>query len=259
MIIGRDAILRAIMNMIKTKSIPKVIVFSGESGTGKTLLARRLSRTANCSTENMCGKCNACKYPETQGSIIELDSALHSGVDQIKTMIETCRYKPLNSPYRFFILDEAHMLSYSAQSALLKTLEESATPSKFILLTTNPEKFIKGIQTRSIKIYLPPLPSKSISQLMKYNGIEEHIANKFEYMINGIPRNVVMLANLIRIVDKENDIYELVEGFNGMTKFEKLVCHGASKKAIDMLIERIPKRYSSNETMLAEIVRSFKP
>lgn len=151
-VIGQDHIITILKNQVKEQAFSHAYLFCGSRGTGKTSSAKILSRAVNCLHPiegDPCGKCEACMISkEENADIIEIDAASHTGVDNVRELIEQAQFAPLQLKYRVFIIDEVHMLSSPAFNALLKTLEEPPKHVIFILATTEPQKLPATIISR---------------------------------------------------------------------------------------------------------------
>jgi len=138
-LIGHQIMCDTIKNSIRTSNIANAFLLTGIRGIGKTSTARIISKSINCKNgfENICKEnyCENCEAISNSNSLdtIEYDAASQSGVDQIREILDFCRFPPSTSKYKIIILDECHMLSKSASNALLKTLEEPEKFLKFIL------------------------------------------------------------------------------------------------------------------------------
>ena len=146
-LIGQDTLVKALTNAITKNRIAHAYLLSGARGIGKTTTARLIAMSLNCevrlpSSCEPCGECNSCKSirQDRNLDVIEMDAASKTGVDDVREIIDNVKYKPLNSTYKIFIIDEVHMLSKNAFNALLKTLEEPPPHIKFIFATTEVKK-----------------------------------------------------------------------------------------------------------------------
>ena len=147
-LIGQDIMVETIINSIKSNRIANAFLLTGVRGTGKTSTARIISKSLTCNGnffENVkCKSEDTCHCEEITNykhlDIIECDAASRTGVEDVREIIESSKYKPTNARYKIYIIDECHMLSKSAWNALLKTLEEPPEQLKFIFCTTEPKK-----------------------------------------------------------------------------------------------------------------------
>jgi DNA polymerase-3 subunit gamma/tau len=142
---GQDALVRTLTNAIQSGRIAHAFMLTGVRGVGKTTTARIIARALNCAngpTINPCGVCDQCKAisEDRHIDVLEMDAASRTGVDDIREIIDSVQYSPVNGRYKIFIIDEVHMLSKNAFNALLKTLEEPPKDVKFIFATTEIRK-----------------------------------------------------------------------------------------------------------------------
>ena len=157
-VVGQSMAKQVVLNSAKNNRIGHAYLFSGPRGTGKTSTARILAKILNCENPqkdgDACGVCNECKTIQagTSFNVIELDAASNNGVKEIKELVQNAG---LGSPgnKKVYILDEAHMLTKQASNALLKTLEESPSHVVFILATTEPEKMLDTIISRTQQVF----------------------------------------------------------------------------------------------------------
>ena len=153
-----DDVRTSLEKLIKSQNLPHAFLFSGPRGIGKTSAARILAKVVNCENNKKLGEpCNRCSHCKsiTKGSnidVIELDAASHRGIDDVRELREAVKLAPVNAKRKVYIIDEAHMLTTEASNALLKTLEEPPDHVLFVLATTNPEKLIDTIRSRTTQI-----------------------------------------------------------------------------------------------------------
>lgn len=144
------------MAALRTDRVTHAYLFSGPRGCGKTTSARILARCLNCAqgpTDTPCGECESCRELATGGSgsldVVEIDAASHNGVDDARELRERATFAPVRDRYKIFILDEAHMVTPQGFNALLKLVEEPPEHVKFIFATTEPERVIGTIRSRT--------------------------------------------------------------------------------------------------------------
>jgi len=150
---GQESVKRILSRAAAEDRVAPAYLFSGTRGVGKTTLARVFAKALNCERGPAAEPCNECLQCRqiTAGispDVVEIDAATHGGVDEARRLKEDVGYSPLQSRYKVFIIDEAHMLSKAAFNALLKTLEEPPGRVTFILATTEPHKFPATIVSR---------------------------------------------------------------------------------------------------------------
>jgi DNA polymerase III subunit gamma/tau len=155
-VIGQDHVTRPLQQALRNQRVNHAYLFSGPRGCGKTTSARILARCLNCAegpTPTPCGVCKSCVDLARGGpgsiDVIEIDAASHGGVDDARDLRERAFFAPVSSTYKIYILDEAHMVSSAGFNALLKVVEEPPPHLKFIFATTEPEKVIGTIRSRT--------------------------------------------------------------------------------------------------------------
>ncbi len=155
-LIGQSQVTDPLRTALRTDRVNHAYLFSGPRGCGKTTSARILARCLNCAegpTDTPCGKCPSCIELSRDGGgsldVVEIDAASHNGVDDARDLRERAVFAPARDRYKIFILDEAHMVTPQGFNALLKIVEEPPEHVKFIFATTEPEKVIGTIRSRT--------------------------------------------------------------------------------------------------------------
>ncbi|MCX6720007.1 MAG: DNA polymerase III subunit gamma/tau [Candidatus Staskawiczbacteria bacterium] len=180
-VVGQEHVVTTLTNSIKGNNVSHAYLFSGPRGSGKTTIARLFAKAINCEKPvdgfEPCNKCSSCL--EIMGSnsmdLIEIDAASHTGVDDIRQLIEGVKFAPVKSKYKIFIVDECHQLSKSAANALLKTLEEPPAHAIFLLATTESHKMIPTILSRCQKFDFKRLQVPEIMQKLEFISKKENV------------------------------------------------------------------------------------
>lgn len=183
-LIGQTQVTDPLRAALKSDRVHHAYLFSGPRGCGKTTSARILARCLNCEkgpTDNPCGECPSCKELARGGpgslDVVEIDAASHNGVDDARELRERAVFAPARDRYKIFILDEAHMVTTQGFNALLKIVEEPPAHVKFIFATTEPEKVIGTIRSRThhYPFRLVP-PAELLDYLAEVLGSEGYAA-----------------------------------------------------------------------------------
>ena len=179
-VVGQTATVKTLRHQIETGQIAHAYLFCGCRGTGKTTMAKLMSRAINCLNPNHgdpCGQCEVCRAIQTESTmdVLELDAASNNSVDNIRELLEQVRYPAQMGKYKVYIIDEVHMLSTAAFNALLKTLEEPPAHVVFILATTEPQKLPATILSRVQRYDFGRIPSELMIGRMKEALDELHM------------------------------------------------------------------------------------
>ena len=175
-VIGQEHVTEPLMTALRKNRVNHAYLFSGPRGCGKTTSARILARCLNCAqgpTDTPCGTCPSCIELARGGpgslDVIEIDAASHGGVDDARDLRERATYAPVRDRYKIFIIDEAHMVTSAGFNALLKIVEEPPEHIKFIFATTEPDKVIGTIRSRTHHYpfrLVPPEPLMAYLELL---------------------------------------------------------------------------------------------
>ena len=184
-LIGQDAMVQTLGNAIRRDRLAHAFLLTGVRGVGKTSTARLIAKALNCigpdgsggPTIDPCGVCEPC-VAIAEGrhiDVVEMDAASHTGVDDVREIIEAVRYSAVSARYKVYIVDEVHMLSKNAFNALLKTLEEPPAHVKFLFATTEVNKVPVTVLSRCQRFDLRRIPADSLAAHFAYVVQEEGV------------------------------------------------------------------------------------
>jgi DNA polymerase-3 subunit gamma/tau len=230
-VVGQQHVTAPLSTALAAGRINHAYLFSGPRGCGKTSSARILARSLNCEqgpTPTPCGACDSCVAlaPNGPGSIdvIELDAASHGGVDDTRDLRDRAFYAPAQSRYRVFIIDEAHMVTTAGFNALLKIVEEPPEHLIFVFATTEPEKVLPTIRSRTHHYPFRLLPPRTMRELIERICEQENVTvDDAVYPLviragGGSPRDTLsVLDQLLAGVEADRITYQRALGLLGAT------------------------------------------
>lgn len=220
-IVGQESVTKILKNQIHSGKISHAYIFSGCRGTGKTSAAKIFARAVNCLSPingEPCNKCEVCKkiLQNTTTDVIEMDAASNNSVENIRQIRQEVVYTTVDTKYRVYIIDEAHMLTTSAFNALLKTLEEPPENVIFILATTEQHKIPITILSRCLKFEFSRLSREDIKKRLKYvleqekKEYEEEALTYISSLADGALRDALSILDRCQSEEKEKLTYSEV-------------------------------------------------
>ena len=270
-VIGQEHVTTPLSNALESGKIHHAYLFSGPRGCGKTSSARIMARSLNCEkgpTPNPCGICQSCKDLVANGpgslDVIELDAATHGLVDDARDLRDKAFFAPVQSRYKIYIIDEAHQLGPGAANALLKVVEEPPAHVLFIFATTEPDKLISTIRSRThhypFRLVPPAILSSHLEKICDAEGIKvaKGVIPLVVRASGGSVRDALsVLGQLLAGASDAGVTYEIAVALLGYTDgalldeaVDALAAHdGASLfKTIDRVVEsgQDPKRFASD-------------
>lgn len=205
-VIGNESTVQSLQKMFeREEGIPNAILLHGPSGTGKTTVARIIKNLLEIADQD---------YKE-------LDLASTRGIDNIRDLREKCKYKPLRSKYRMYLLDEVHQVTAQAQEAMLKWLEDCPKHVIIVLATTDPQKLIKTILTRCNKFQLNLLSREEMRVLIEWVldnediQLPKKVVSEIIVKSEGSPRNALTLLDNVIEIEDEDTALEILAGNTG--------------------------------------------
>ena len=223
-VVGQKHIIKTLINEINTSTTVHAYIFSGPKGSGKTSIAKIFSKAINClnlKDSNPCNECKNCLEINNNSSIdfIELDGASNSGVNEIRSLIDSIEYAPSQLKYKVYIIDEAHMLTNNSWNALLKSIEEPPNNVIFIFATTEYNKIPPTIVSRSERFDFNKISDIELKQLLLKVAEQERIkihSNALDNIVSladGAARDALSILEQMRSFSsndiKENDLNEM--------------------------------------------------
>lgn len=244
--VGQEQVTKPLSAALDAGRINHAYLFSGPRGCGKTSSARIMARSLNCEqgpTSTPCGVCESCVSLAPGGpgnlDVTELDAASHNGVEDMRELRDRAYFAPAESRYRIFIIDEAHMISASGANALLKVVEEPPEHVIFIFATTEPEKIIGTIRSRThhypFRLLTPPAMKGLLERTVASEGV--HVDDSVYPMViqagGGSPRDTLsILDQLLAGAGPDGLTYDIARPLLGVTDL------GLLDKTIEALAEQ---------------------
>jgi DNA polymerase-3 subunit gamma/tau len=233
-LVGQDVVVRTLKNALVSGNLAHAYLLCGIRGVGKTTIARLMAMAANCEQSvdgEPCGECTACKgiADGSNLDVQEIDAASHTGVDNVREILDAVRYPPSSLKTKVYIIDEVHMLSKGAFNALLKTLEEPPAHVLFILATTETDKVPMTVRSRCQRFDLRRLGQSEISDYLNHVFSQEKIrmdtdaAAALAKAADGSVRDALSLAERVLAYSSDQLTLEDVQIALGMVGSE-LVC-----------------------------------
>ena len=270
-VIGQDHVTQPLSNALSADKVHHAYLFSGPRGCGKTSSARIMARSLNCEkgpTPTPCGQCQSCKDLVANGpgsiDVIEIDAATHGLVDDARELRDKAFFAPVNSKYKIYIIDEAHQLGTGAANALLKVVEEPPPHVLFIFATTEPEKLISTIRSRThhypFRLVPPGILASHLEKVCESEGVKvaKGVIPLVVRASGGSVRDALsVLGQLLAGAGKEGVTYEIAIQLLGYTDgalldeaIDALAARDAATlfKTIDRVIEsgHDPRRFTQD-------------
>ncbi len=265
-LLGQDALVKTLTNAIQNNRLHHAYILTGIRGVGKTTTARLIARALNCTgpdgkggpTIHPCGECDNCKAIAAgrHMDVLELDAASHTGVDDIRELLDNARYAPTNARYKIYIIDEVHMLSKGAFNALLKTLEEPPAHVKFIFATTEIRKVPVTILSRCQRFDLQRLSIETLVHLFTTILQKENITAEDEALdiiakaADGSARDGLSLLDQAIVLSDNGIKTDVVKKMLGIADRNQtlLLFENLIKGNMNTVLELVSKQYTNGAT-----------
>lgn len=269
-----DSVREQLKKIVSSGNIPHALLFAGPKGTGKTSAARIIAKIANCEriahsgkrTVEPCNKCQQCISIMKGNNIdvIELDAASNRGIDDVRALRDTIKLSPASAKKKVYIIDEAHMLTLEASNALLKTLEEPPEHVVFILATTNAEKLIETVRSRTTLIEFHKASSEEIARSLRsvVKGeklkIDKEILLSISKMSDGSFRDAVkileqLVSQKIKLEKAEVEEYLFKKrAFNQRKFIDTLLAKNAQRALLE--IDGFVKKGAGVESVIDSLI-----
>jgi len=238
-VVNQEPVKKSLISAIRLDQVAHAYIFSGPRGTGKTTIARILSRAMNCQESEDGQPCLACPSCQDQSSIdvIEIDAASNRKIDDIRALREKIKFSPIAARYKIYIIDEVHMLTKEAFNALLKILEEPPKHAIFILATTEPEKVPDTVLSRCQRFDFKPIPIVKMAEYLGKVAKKERVKIDKQSLLMIASASGGSLRDGLGILEQISVGAEGKIGSNQVRDILGLVEHRAIVSLVDKLIE----------------------
>ena len=274
-LIGQENIVKALSNAINLNKISHAYLLCGPRGTGKTTTARIIAKSLNCAkgpTLEPCGECPSCKdiTNSTPIDVIEIDAASNRKVEDARNILEKIQFVPVNGRFKFYIIDEVHMLTTEAFNTLLKTLEEPPENVIFILATTEPHKVLDTIISRCQRFDFRRITTEDIVARLQYICEQENISITQDALYTiarssaGGMRDSLALLDQISVLDADKEISsDDVNEMLGRLSFETLfdlsnsILESQTQNAIELL-DKVYNKGNEPFQIITNLIQFFR-
>jgi DNA polymerase III subunit gamma/tau len=253
-IVGQQIPVKMLLNSLYLDKLFPVYLFAGQRGCGKTSMARVLATAINCKNldkfrenpkeyKTPCLECESCKAMTSAShpDFIEIDAASHTGVENVRQILESCSYMPILGKKKIYLIDEAHMLSKAAFNAFLKILEEPPSSALFILATTEKQKFPETVLSRCFQVIFKAVDNKNLKLHIKNMckdeeiDIEEQAIDILIQETQGSVRDAINMLERVRFSETQVTTDSVLKTLGKVSESEVL-------DIFEILIEKDPKK-----------------
>lgn len=273
-VLGQDHVVSVLKKSIAEKNVSHAYLFSGPRGSGKTSIARILARAVNCQLQqgpNPCGKCEVCVEFISGNTLdlLEIDAASNRGIDEVRALKEQAYLMPTKAKRKAYIIDEVHMMTKDAFNALLKILEEPPSHVLFIMATTEPEKLLETIVSRTQHFRFKQLGEamiqKALEDVAKKEGVtvSKDASGLLAFLADGSLRDGLNHLAQVAAVGESKVDEEVIQKIFGVPP-AKLACSltdaifDRNAELAHKCVQELEKSGSAPNLMLKILLRNFR-